>query len=173
VYGSTLTGNNYTYVGSSWGKIVYILITTKCMNPIIFIDELDKVSTTENGKEIISILTHLTDSTQNDDFEDKFFSGIKLNLSRALIVFSFNDASLIDPILKDRITIIETKPLNIKEKIEIVNNYMLPDICKEVGFALDEIILNDQIMVRVGGGWEDIESFLDQYFELEYNRKYR
>jgi ATP-dependent Lon protease len=116
------------------------------MNPIIFIDELDKVSTTENGKEIISILTHLTDSTQNDDFEDKFFSGIKLNLSRALIVFSFNDASLIDPILKDRITIIETKPLNIKEKIEIVNNYMLPDICKEVGFALDEIILNDQII---------------------------
>jgi len=119
------------------------------MNPIIFIDELDKVSTTENGKEIISILTHLTDATQNDDFEDKFFSGIKLNLSRALIVFSFNDLSLIDNILKDRITIIETKPLNIKEKIEIVNNYMLPEICKEVGFAKDEIIFNDSIIKHI------------------------
>ena len=57
---------------------------------IIFIDELDKVSRTEHGNEIISILTHLTDSTQNDEFEDKFFSGIKLDLSKALIVFSFN-----------------------------------------------------------------------------------
>ena len=63
------------------------------MNPIIFIDEIDKVSMTEHGREIISILTHLTDGTQNDEFEDKYFAGIKLDLSRALIVFSFNDAN--------------------------------------------------------------------------------
>jgi ATP-dependent Lon protease len=116
------------------------------MNPIIFIDELDKVSTTENGKEIISILTHLTDATQNDDFEDKFFSGVKLDLSRVLIVFSFNDVDLIDPILKDRITIIETNPLSISEKIEIVNNYMLPEICRDVGFSTNEIIFNESII---------------------------
>jgi len=146
VNGSTLIGHNYTYVGSTWGKIVDILITTKCMNPIIFIDELDKVSTTENGKEIISILTHLTDATQNDDFEDKFFSGVKLDLSRVLIVFSFNDVDLIDPILKDRITIIETKPLTISEKIEIVNNYMLPEVCRDVGFSTNEIIFNESII---------------------------
>ena len=47
---------------------------TQCMNPIIYIDELDKISKTENGKEIIGILTHLTDSTQNDEFSDKYFS---------------------------------------------------------------------------------------------------
>ncbi len=146
VNGSTLIGHNYTYVGSTWGKIVDILITSKCMNPIIFIDELDKVSTTENGKEIISILTHLTDATQNDDFEDKFFSGVKLDLSRALIVFSFNDVNLIDPILKDRITVIETKPLSITEKIEIVNNYMLPEVCKDVGFSSNEIIFTESII---------------------------
>jgi len=146
VNGSTLIGHNYTYVGSTWGKIVDILITAKCMNPIIFIDELDKVSATENGKEIISILTHLTDATQNDDFEDKFFSGVKLDLSRALIVFSFNDVNLIDPILKDRITIIETKPLSISEKIEIVNNYMIPEVCKDVGFSSNEIIFNEYII---------------------------
>ena len=106
VNGSTLVGHNFTYVGSTWGRIVDILMSTKCMNPIIFIDEVDKVSATEHGREIISILTHLTDSTQNDEFEDKYFSGIKLDLSKALIVFSFNDVSLIDPILRDRITII-------------------------------------------------------------------
>ena len=47
--GSTFQGHNYTYVGSTWGKIVDILIESKCMNPIIFIDELDKISNSENG----------------------------------------------------------------------------------------------------------------------------
>ena len=56
--GSTLAGHNYTYVGSTWGKIVDILMESKCMNPIIFIDELDKISNTENGKELTGILTH-------------------------------------------------------------------------------------------------------------------
>ena len=70
--GSTIDGHNYTYVGSTWGKIVDILIEHKSMNPIIFIDELDKVRT-ENGKEIIGILTHLIDTTQNSGFQDKYF----------------------------------------------------------------------------------------------------
>lgn len=144
--GSTLVGHNFTYIGSTWGKIVDILMTTNCMNPIIFIDELDKVSQTEHGREIISILTHLTDSTQNDEFEDKFFAGIKLDLSKALIIFSFNDASLIDPILKDRITIIETSPFTLNEKITIINDYILPEICKEVGFNKHEIIMSNKII---------------------------
>jgi ATP-dependent Lon protease len=119
------------------------------MNPIIFIDELDKVSHTEHGREIISILTHLTDATQNDEFEDKFFSGIKLDLSKALIVFSFNDVNLIDPILKDRITIIETNALSLSEKLTIINNYMLPEICKEVGFNREEIIISDELITKL------------------------
>lgn len=147
VNGSTLVGHNFTYVSSTWGRIADILMTSNCMNPIIFIDELDKVSQTEHGREIISILTHLTDSTQNDEFEDKFFAGIKLDLSKALIVFSFNDPDLIDPILKDRITIIETHPLNLKEKITIIKDYMFPEICKEVGFNKEEIII-DEYMIK-------------------------
>tara|TARA_B110000977_G_C11085674_1_gene494596 strand:+ start:129 stop:3362 length:3234 start_codon:yes stop_codon:yes gene_type:complete len=146
VNGSTLVGHNYTYVGSTWGRIADILMTTECMNPIIFIDEVDKVSHTEHGREIISILTHLTDLTQNDEFEDKYFSGVKLDLSKALIVFSFNDAGLIDPILRDRITIIETNPLNLPEKITILNDYMIPEIFAEVGFDKSEIIFSDEIL---------------------------
>ena len=146
VNGSTLVGHNFTYVGSMWGRIADILMTTGCMNPIIFIDEVDKVSHTEHGREIISILTHLTDSTQNDEFEDKFFSGIKLDLSKALIVFSFNDPSLIDPILRDRITIIETHPLSLPEKVTIIRDYMFPEICKDVGFSPNELILSDSMI---------------------------
>ena len=51
-----LHGHNYTYVGSTWGGIVQILMDKKCMNPIIFIDEIDKISRTEHGKEIVGIL---------------------------------------------------------------------------------------------------------------------
>ena len=69
--GSSLHGHNYTYVGSTWGSIVQILIDKKCMNPIIFIDEIDKISKTEHGKEIVGILTHLLDPSQNDSFQDK------------------------------------------------------------------------------------------------------
>lgn len=146
VNGSTLVGHNFTYVGSTWGRIVDVLISTGCMNPIIFIDEIDKVSNTEHGKEIISILTHMTDSTQNDEFEDKFFAGIKINLSKALIVFSFNDPNLIDPILRDRITMIETHSLSIPEKLTIIKDYMLPEICKDVGFNKDELIFSDELI---------------------------
>ena len=146
VNGSTLVGHNYTYVGSTWGRIADILMTTECMNPIIFIDEIDKVSHTEHGREIVSILTHLTDLTQNDEFEDKYFAGVKLDLSKALIIFSFNDIGLIDPILRDRITVIETKALNLPEKIIILNDYMIPEIFAEVGFDKSEIIFTDEIL---------------------------
>jgi ATP-dependent Lon protease len=146
VNGSTLVGHNYTYVGSTWGRIADILMVNSCMNPIIFIDEVDKVSNTEHGREIISVLTHLTDLTQNDNFEDKYFSGIPLDLSKALIVFSFNDISLLDPILRDRITVVETKPYNIKEKIHILRDYVIPEVLKTVGFNKDEIIFNDDVL---------------------------
>ena len=89
----------------------------KCLNPIIFIDELDKISRTEHGKEIIGILTHLVDSSQNDAFQDKYFAGIDIDLSKALIIFSYNDASLIDRILLDRIHRVKFGALTLEEKI--------------------------------------------------------
>jgi ATP-dependent Lon protease len=131
--GSTLSGHNYTYVGSEWGKIVDILIKNKCMNPIIFIDELDKVSRTEHGKEIIGILTHLIDPTQNDSFQDKYFNGIDLDLSKALFVFSYNDASVIDKILLDRIHRIKFEHLTLEDKLIITRKHMLPEIFKKMG----------------------------------------
>jgi endopeptidase La len=141
--GSILDGHSYTYVGSTWGKIVDILIETKCMNPIIYIDELDKVSKTEHGREIIGILTHLTDPSQNDEFTDKFFAGIKLDLSKCLIVFSYNDSSLIDGILADRITEVKVKSITKKEKLHIVKEYLMPEILETVGYMKGDIILNN------------------------------
>ena len=140
--GSTLEGHSYTYVNSLWGRIVDILMETKCMNPIIYIDELDKVSKTEHGKEIIGILTHLIDTTQNDCFQDKYYSGINLDLSKALFIFSYNDPDNIDRILLDRIHRIHFDNLSMDEKITIVKEHLLPEINEKMGFV-DTIVLTD------------------------------
>ena len=136
--GSTLHGHNYTYVGSTWGSIVQILIDKKCMNPIIFIDEIDKISKTEHGKEIVGILTHLLDPAQNDCFQDKYFSGIDIDLSKALFILSYNDVEVIDKILLDRVHRIKFDSLSSEDKIIISNKHILPEIYKKVG--LEEMI---------------------------------
>ena len=132
--GSTLEGHNYTYVNSTWGKIVDVLMESKCMNPIIYVDELDKVSKTEQGREIIGILTHLIDTTQNDEFEDRYFSGIPFDLSKALFIFSYNDPDQIDRILLDRIHRIKFQNLSWSDKIVIVNKFIMPELNKKMGF---------------------------------------
>jgi ATP-dependent Lon protease len=104
------------------------------MNPIIYVDELDKVSKTEHGREIISIFTHLIDSTQNDCFQDKYFNGIEIDLSKALFIFSYNDPEQIDRILLDRIHRIKFENLTLTDKIEIVKKFILPEINKKMGF---------------------------------------
>jgi ATP-dependent Lon protease len=130
---SHLIGHSYTYVGSTWGQIVQILIDKKCMNPIILIDEVDKISRTEHGKEITGVLTHLLDPTQNDSFQDKYFSGIELDLSKVLFILSYNDAELIDKILLDRVHRVKFDGLTIEDKIVICNNHLVPEISKNIG----------------------------------------
>ena len=135
--GSTLDGHSYTYVGSTWGRIVDILIEKKCMNPIIFIDELDKVSRTEHGREIIGILTHLVDPSQNDAFEDKYFSGVELDLSQALFIFSYNDVDAIDSVLLDRIHRVKFQHLSLDDKLVVCRKHILPEIFKKMGMEGD------------------------------------
>lgn len=137
--GSHLVGHSYTYVGSTWGQIVQILMDKKCMNPIILIDEVDKISKTEHGKEITGILTHLLDPTQNNAFQDKYFSGINIDVSRVLFILSYNDVSSIDRILLDRVHRIKFESLSIEDKIVICNNHLLPEIYTKVG--LEDIIM--------------------------------
>ena len=143
---SFLEGHGYTYEGSTWGKIVSILMESKCMNPVIYFDELDKVSETPKGEEIIGILTHLIDSSQNSEFHDKYFSEIKFDLSKCLFIFSYNDESKINPILRDRMYKIETKGYDAKEKAIIARNHLLPAIRKQIDFKEEDLILPDEVL---------------------------
>ena len=140
---SFLEGHSYTYEGSTWGKIIDILLRCRTMNPVIYFDELDKISDTPKGEEIAGILTHLTDITQNSKFHDKYFSEVDFDLSKCLFIFSYNDESRINPILKDRMYSITTKGYKKDEKIKIANDYLLPKIREQCNFKEGEIIIPD------------------------------
>lgn len=130
---SYLDGHSFTYEGSKPGMIVDILQKAHCMNPVIYFDELDKVSETSKGDEIVNLLIHLTDTSQNTNFTDKYLgTGIHLDLSRAILVFSFNDIEKINPILRDRIQMIRLTDFTVEEKVKIAREYLLPNIFKEL-----------------------------------------
>jgi ATP-dependent Lon protease len=143
---SFLEGHSYTYEGSTWGKIVDILLQSKTMNPVIYFDELDKISDTPKGEEITGILTHLTDTTQNSQFHDKYFSNVDFDLSKVLFIFSYNDENKVNPILKDRMYRIHTKGYDTKEKHTIAQDYLIPKIEKNINFEKGQIIVpNDTL----------------------------
>jgi|688.fasta_scaffold43735_2 ATP-dependent Lon protease len=146
---SFLEGHSYTYEGSTWGKIVQILIDSKSMNPVIYFDELDKISDTPKGEEIASILTHLTDTSQNSQFHDKYFSEIDFDLSKCIFIFSYNDESKVNPILKDRMYRISTKGYDIQQKTIICNQYLLPNIRKQVAFDNGMVTIPDNTIKHI------------------------
>jgi ATP-dependent Lon protease len=154
---SYLEGHSYTYEGSTWGKIVDILIRSKSMNPVIYFDELDKISETPKGEEIIGILTHLTDTTQNSQFHDKYFAEIDFDLSKCLFIFSYNDPLKVNPILLDRMYKIKTTGYKVKDKIVIAKQYLIPKIRYEVNFKEGDIIIPD----------ETLNYIIDNYTEKE------
>jgi ATP-dependent Lon protease len=116
------------------------------MNPIIYFDELDKISDTPRGQEITGILTHLTDTTQNNQYHDKYFNEVDFDLSRCLFIFSYNDENAVNPILKDRMYRIQTKGYDVKEKTIIAKKYLLPKIREQVNFKEGDILIPDEVI---------------------------
>ena len=149
-------GHSYTYEGSHWGRIIDILIESKCMNPVIYFDELDKVSETHKGDEIIHLLTHLTDPSQNSLFQDNYFPGVQIDLSKVLFIFSFNDETRVNRILKDRMYVINTKGFKPEDKIAICNDYILPELLDTFRFKNDEIIFDNESLLYI------IDKFTDK-----------
>ena len=144
-----LIGHEYTYEGSKSGRIVEILQESGTMDPVIYFDELDKLSDSPKGEEIANLLCHLTDTSQNDSFHDKYYSGIDFDLSRASFIFSYNDESKVNPILLDRMIKIKTDGFNTKDKLNIAKQYLIPKVCSSIGFNIEEVIFNDYIIQKI------------------------
>jgi hypothetical protein len=138
------TGHSYTYEGSSWGRIIDAIMQAQCMNPVLYFDELDKISGTPHGEEITSMLIHLTDRSQNSQYHDRYFAGMDFDLSGCLFVFSFNDESKVHPVLKDRMRVITCPGYKDPEKKVIVANYVWPDVLKHAGIARDDLSATEE-----------------------------
>ena len=147
--GSYLEGHSYTYEGSMWGKVVDVLMKCGCMNPVMYFDELDKVSRSHHGQEIINLLIHLTDPGQNDKFTDKYFHEIEFDLSKCLFIFTYNHDDQLNPILKDRMIRIETDEYTISDKIQIAQHYILPRLLESFGMKTSSIQFSDTILRQI------------------------
>lgn len=144
--GGQLEGYGMSIVGSTPGWVANCLMVGQCMNPVFFFDELDKVSETKEGREIINILMRLTDPTQNSAYYDKFLQGIELDLSKAIFIFSYNHRKKIDPILMDRITEIKMGGYTVSDKKTICHNFIIKEMGNLVGMKENDVIFNDQII---------------------------
>lgn len=146
---SYLSGFNYTYEGSKYGKILDCLIKAQVMNPVFLFDELDKVSATSRGDEIINTLIHITDPIQNEKFTDKYFQEIDLDLSKAIIIFTYNNEEFVNPILKDRMITINVNGYNPKEKLVIAKKYLINELLPKYNMKEGDIIFNDNILEHI------------------------
>lgn len=144
---SILTGHSETYVGSKPGKIVEIISNAQYMNPIIYFDELDKISE-RKAIEINGILTHMLDEEQNDKFQDNYLSNVNINLSKVFFVIAFNDITKVDEIVSDRMTVIYVNSPSLDEKVKICQEKMIPEIVKSVHFKDNYIIRMDKEIIE-------------------------
>ena len=110
------SGSLRCWKGAHQGMFTDILIKEQCLNPIIYIDELDKIAT-ETSTDIYGILTHATDPLTNKYIQDHFL-GIDIDLSKVTFIFSYNDPTCLPVPLRDRIKEIVLPGFNDEEKTE-------------------------------------------------------
>lgn len=143
---TTLAGHSYTYEGSTWGKIADVLMRCGCMNPVIFFDELDKVSDSSGGRQVTNLLVHLTDPTQNDKHSDAYFMGLDLDVSRAILIFSYNDVEAVNPVLRDRIVEVATEGYTHAQKIIICQKHLIPQVRSDFGMGPNDLLFQDSVI---------------------------
>jgi len=180
--GELLHGHGYTYSGSQPGLIIKKMVEANKSRCILYFDELDK-ATSKHGQinEITSILIHLTDPNMNKSFQDRFFQGVEFPLDKVIMIFSYNDSSLVDPILLDRIKEINVKPYTTSEKIKICKDFIIPEIVESIGLKEQEWTkLSDDIIEYVienytnEAGVRDIKRNIEKIFlTLNLDRLYK
>ena len=124
---SHFIGHNYTYIGSSPGVIVKALCDMKSKDGFIYFDEFDKIfaQNAETNK-ISHTFLHISDPTQQNEFQDQYMPEIKIDLSHITFIYSFNEKNNINPILLNRIPIIEVAGYSFAEKMIIARDYLVP-----------------------------------------------
>ena len=147
-----IRGHRRTYIGAMPGRFIHALRRAKCMNPIILLDEIDKMASDFRG-DPASAMLEVLDPEQNHDFTDHFME-VGLDLSRVLFIATANTENEIPEALRDRLEIVRLPGYYPHEKLQIASKYLLPRICERTGVKLGEQVSFDEKMVtEVMRGW--------------------
>ena len=147
-----IRGHRRTYIGAMPGRFINALRRAKCMNPIILLDEIDKMASDFRG-DPASAMLEVLDPEQNHDFTDHFME-VGLDLSRVLFIATANSEGEIPEALRDRLEIVRLPGYYPHEKLQIASNYLLPRICERTGVKLNEqVSFDDAIVTEVMRGW--------------------
>ena len=141
--GNVLCGHSYTYSAAQPGLILKKIIEAGSSRCVLYFDELDKACKKHDSNEIFNLMIHLTDPNTNHEYNDRFFQEINFPLNRVLFVFSYNDPNLIDKILRDRIHEIEVKPYSTMDKLTITNNFLIKEVCENIGLNKNHFNISD------------------------------
>ena len=133
-----LKGSYYAYEGSGCGCIASALTRARTTACVLCFDELDKVCSSRHGDEVSNCLIHLTDPEQNKKFRDRYLGDVDIDLSACVMVFSFNDASKVNPVLLDRLHVVRMNAYGRDDKREIARSFLLPEMVSDIrGDAAD------------------------------------
>lgn len=135
-----LRGHRRTYIGAMPGRIVQGLIEAKQINPVVVLDEIDKINRSFRG-DPSAVLLEILDPEQNAKFRD-YYLNFNIDLSKIIFIATANDVSSIPSPLRDRMEFIELSSYTPSEKFAITQNYLIPDERKKHGLKPNELIID-------------------------------
>ncbi|EGC33391.1 hypothetical protein DICPUDRAFT_154583 [Dictyostelium purpureum] len=137
-----IKGHRRTYLGAMPGKIIQALKFVKTSNPVILIDEIDKISQSSHHGDPTSTLLEILDPQQNKSFTD-YYLDLPYDLSKVLFICTANSLHTIPPPLLDRMDVIRLNGYVQSEQMEIAKHYLIPNIRTETGMTEDQVTVSD------------------------------
>lgn len=132
-----LRGHRRTYIGAMPGRIVQGLIEAKTMNPVVVLDEIDKLARSYRG-DPTAVLLEILDPEQNSKFRD-YYLNFNIDLSKVIFVATANETAPIPAPLRDRMEFIELSSYTPQEKFEIAKRYLIPQELEKHGLKASEV----------------------------------
>jgi ATP-dependent Lon protease len=165
-----IRGHRKTYIGAMPGRVVQSIKKAKSSNPVMILDEIDKISVSEEGATISSKLLKILDKVQNKRFNDAYMPEIDIDMSKNLYIIAVNSLDNFDSALIDRMKIIYLPGYNVEQKTQICIKHVIPKLIKKtnINIRIDPIVVR-QCIEKVSSDVSGVRS-CERYFSDIYEK---